>query len=93
MRAFGRLPKHVDGTSEAKTAERKLAKRFKKARQASRLTAEHEAGLTAMDGDATQLAEIAALMRRERCRAAAESRTPLIASAAGRALPLTGAFQ
>ena len=26
VRAFGRLPKHVDGTSEAKTAERKLAK-------------------------------------------------------------------
>ena len=36
VRAFGRLPKLVDGTSEAKTAERKLAKRIKKARQAGR---------------------------------------------------------
>ena len=62
VRAFGRLPKHVDGTSEAKTSERNLAKRLQKAREAGRLTAEHEAGLTAMVCDATQLAEIAALM-------------------------------
>ena len=62
IRTFGRLPKEVKGTSEAQTAERNLAKRFKKARAAGRLTAEHEAQLTAMDGDAPELAEIAALM-------------------------------
>ena len=48
--------------SEAQTAERNVAKRVNKAREAGRLTAEHEAELTAMDGDAPQLAEIAALM-------------------------------
>ena len=63
IRTFGRLPKEVKGTSEAQTAERNLAKRFNKAREAGRLTAEHEAELTAMDGDAPQLAEIAALMQ------------------------------
>ena len=63
IRIFGRLPKRVNGTSEAQTAERNLAKRFNKAREAGRLTAEHEAELTAMDGDAPQLAEIAALMQ------------------------------
>ena len=62
IRTFGRLPKEVKGTSEAQTAERNLAKRFNNARAAGRLTAEHEAELTAMDGDAPQLAEIAALI-------------------------------
>ena len=47
---------------QAQTSERNFEKRFEKARQAGRLTAEHEAKLTAMDGDATQLAESAALM-------------------------------
>ena len=35
VRALGRLPKHVDGTSEAEIAERNVAKRFKKARCAA----------------------------------------------------------
>ena len=39
-----------------------LAKTLQKVRAAGRLTAEHEAELTAMDGDATQLAPIAPLM-------------------------------
>ena len=58
IRILGRLPKEVKGTSETQTSERNLAKRFKKVRAAGRLTAEHEAELTAMDGDAPQLAEI-----------------------------------
>ena len=63
IRTFGRLPKEVKGTSAAQTAEHNFAKRFNKAREAGRLTAEHEAELTAMDGDVPQLAEIAALMQ------------------------------
>ena len=63
IQTLGRLPKHVKGTSEAQTAERNLAKRLNKARAAGRLTAEHEAELTAMDGDAPQLAEAVALMQ------------------------------
>ena len=62
IRTFGYLPKDVKGTSDAQTAERNLAKRVNTAREAGRLTAEHEAELTAMDGDAPQLAENAALM-------------------------------
>ena len=70
VRGFGRLPKEVKGTSESQRAESNLASKLRKARSAGRLTAEHEAELTAMDGeahgDATQLAEIAALMQEVR---------------------------
>ena len=53
VRAFVRLPQEVNGSSETKTAERSLASRLRKSTSAGRLTAEHEAELTAMDGDAT----------------------------------------
>ena len=53
----------MKGTSETQSAERSLAKTLRKARAAGRLTAEHDAEFIAMDGDATQLAEIAPLMQ------------------------------
>ena len=54
IRAFGRVPQLKRGTDAAATAERSLAKRLGKAREAGHLTAEHEAVLTALDdpGDA-----------------------------------------
>ena len=48
IRTFGHLPKEVNGTSEAQTAERNLAQRFYKARAAGRFTTEHEAELAKM---------------------------------------------
>jgi len=54
IRAFGRSPKQVKGTSPELIAERKRAVRLCKARAAGRLTVAHEAELAEMSGDAAE---------------------------------------
>jgi len=55
IRAFGKVPAAVRGSSEAQIAERRLEMRLRKARQENLLSAEHEAELASVDRDAAQL--------------------------------------
>ena len=65
IRDFGRLPKAVRGKDEASARERNLASRLRKARQAGRLSADHEAELASM-GQASQPAQEAATRQKAR---------------------------
>ena len=51
IRAFGRVPKHVRGSSDAQVRERNLAFRLRKARAAGRVSAAQESELSDL-GDA-----------------------------------------
>ena len=55
IRAFGRVPKQIRGSSELQVRERNLEKRLRDAREAGRLSAAQEAELADL-GDAIQLA-------------------------------------
>ena len=55
IRAFGRVPKSIRGSSELQVRERNLEKRLRKAREAGHLSAAQEAELADL-GDAIQLA-------------------------------------
>merc|ERR1711873_255437 len=51
IRAFGRIPKEVRGSSEAQLQERSLAQKLRKAKQAGRLSAAQESELAELAGD------------------------------------------
>ena len=54
IRAFGRLPKDVKGSSEAQVHERSLAQRLRKARLRGKLSDTQESELASLDESATE---------------------------------------